>query len=284
MKPLDKSRFGPAGYPTASGGKLEKVFSILTELGLDALEYAAVHGLRTSREKAERIGQLSQEHDIVMSMHAAYYISLASKSKATRDRSKERLIKALQFAPVMNVKRIVFHPGTRGDLEHEKSYCVVRDALSEVWERAGSPRNGVYLSPEIAGKLKPFGSREEIIRLCSDLGFCIPTIDWAHVYARSQGEVNNRDAYLKLISECENALGDRFVDNMHFHISGITYTQAGEKSHRSLGGQWGPDIFPLMAIVHEMGYKPVIISETPDPVKGALYAKYILQQLEGKEK
>jgi deoxyribonuclease-4 len=218
-----------------------------------------------------------------MSMHAAYYINLASKSKQTRERSKKRLIKALKFAPLMNVKRIVFHPGTCGGQSRENAHNVIFTGLQEVWEKAGHLGNGAYLAPETAGKIKAYGSLEEIIKLCEDGEGLIPTIDWAHIYARSQGEVNDRESFLKILTKFENRLGALFFENMHFHVSGITYTSAGEKSHRPLGEMWGPDILPLMEIISEVGYRPVIISETPHPIQGALYAKFLLEELERDE-
>ena len=75
MIPLNKVLFGPAGYPSEARGSVKRVFQILTESGVDALEYAAVHGLRTSEDKAKVIGELAKEHGITMSLHAAYYIS-----------------------------------------------------------------------------------------------------------------------------------------------------------------------------------------------------------------
>jgi endonuclease IV len=67
---------------------------------------------------------------------------------------------------------------------------------------------------------------------------------------------------------------------MHFHISAIAYTDKGEASHKQFGGEWGPDLYPLMEIVHEVGYKPTFISESPNPLQGALYAKYLLEEIE----
>ena len=215
-----------------------------------------------------------------MSMHAAYYINLASKSRQTQERSKNRLIKALQFAPLMDVKRIVFHPGTLGGLSREEAHKVIFNGLQEVWERAGHLGNGAFLAPENAGKVNAYGSTEEIIKLCEDGEGLIPTIDWAHVYARSQGEINDKESYLQILTQFENRLGSLFLDNMHFHVSGITYTSAGEKSHRPLGESWGPDILPLMEIISEVGYHPVIISESPTPIQGALFAKFLLEELE----
>ena len=277
---LNKILFGPAGYPSEARGNVKRVFQILTEAGMSALEYAAVHGLKTKEDKARMIGELAKETGISMSMHAAYYISLASKSPQTRESSKNRLVKALRFAPLMNVKRIVFHPGYLGGLSKDQAHVVIRDALKQVWETAGDQGGGAFLAPEIAGKLSAYGSIDQIIQLCQDVDGCIPTIDWAHLYARSQGEINDRESYLKVLARFENGLGEVFVNNMHFHISGISFTEKGEAAHRPLGKEWGPDILPLIEIVREVGYTPTFISESTNPLQGALYAKFIFEELE----
>ena len=277
---LNRVLFGPAGYPSEARGSVKRVFQILNEVGVDALEYAAVHGLRTNEEKAKIIGKLAYEHGIAMSLHAAYYISLASKTPRIRKTSKDRLIKALKFAPWMNVKRIVFHPGYLGGLDKEEAHEVIRDALKEVWETSGDQGGGAFLAPEVAGKLSAYGSIDQIIRLCQEVEGCIPTIDWAHLYARSQGETNDKQSYLKVLSHFENELGYLFLNNMHFHISGITFTEKGEAAHRPLGEEWGPDILPLIETVLECGYKPTFISESTNPLQGALYAKFLYEELE----
>ncbi len=273
-------RFGPAGYPDEARGKLERVFAILSEIGLDALEYAAVRGLRLGEERAREIGSLSERHDIAMSVHGAYYISLASRKPEIRERSKERLVKALTFAPLMRVRRVVFHPGGYGGLDKREAFRVIRNALREVWQQADGRRCGALLAPEVAGKVNAFGSVDEILMLCTEVEGCIPTIDWAHLYARSQGALRRKQDFVRVIDMFERELGDLFVDNMHFHVSGITYTKAGERAHRPLGESWGPDILPLLEVIRERGYSPTIISETPTPVRGALYAKFLLQELE----
>jgi len=279
MISLGNIRFGPAGFPDTAKGNLSRVFEILSEVGLDALEYAAVYGLRLGESRAREIGRLAKSHKILMSMHEAYYISLMSKDVQVRERSKNRLVKALKFAPLMGVKRVVFHAGGYSGLGPEEAYQVVKDALQEIWEEAGELGNGAILFPEVAGKLGAFGSVDELVQLCSEIDGTLPTIDWAHMYARSQGEVGSRDSYLSVIGQFENALGRQFTDNMHFHVSGVNYTERGEKSHRPLGEEWGPDILPLMEIVSEVGYKPTFISETPSPIRGALYAKALYEEL-----
>jgi deoxyribonuclease-4 len=277
---LQEVLFGPAGYPGAAQGNLKRVFEILVDAGVNALEYAAVHGLRTTEKKALEIGDLARKHGIQMSLHAAYYINLASKNPEIRERSRQRLIKALIYAPLMDVKRVVFHPGTLGGMSPDDAHIVVRDALRSVWEEAGSRGGGAFLAPEIAGKIAMYGSVDQIIALCRDVDGCIPTIDWAHLYARSQGLVNDRESYLKILNLFEIELGSLFVDNMHFHFSGITFTEKGEASHQPVGEEWGPDLYPLLEIVQEVGYKPTFICESPNPLQGALFAKYIFEQIE----
>lgn len=277
---MSKILFGPAGYPNEACGNVKRVFAILRETGMDALEYAAVYGLQTKQDKARLIGGLARESGVSMSFHAAYYISLASKTPRIRESSKNRLIKALKFAPLMNVKRIVFHPGSMVGLGENEAHKVIADGLKNVWQTAGDLGGGALLAPEVAGKLSAFGSLEQIIRLCQDIEGCIPTIDWAHLYARSQGIINDKESYLKVLNRLEDELGELFVDNMHFHVSGISFTEKGEAAHRPLGKEWGPDIFPLVEVAKECGYTPCYIAETPNSLEGALYVKHLFDALE----
>ncbi len=281
---MDNVLFGPAGYPTEARSNIKRVFQILRETGLSALEYAAVHGLQTKEEKARLIGALAKDSGVSMSLHAAYYISLASRTPRVRETSKNRLVKALRFAPLMNVKRIVFHPGSLGGLKESEAHAIIKGALKSVWETAGEESGGAFLAPEIAGKLSSYGSADQIIRLCQELEGCIPTIDWAHLYARSQGQINDKQSYLRILTQFENELGELFVRNMHFHISGITFTEKGEVAHRPLGEEWGPDISPLIEVIQEVGYTPTFISESTNPLQGALYAKFLFEELEKERK
>jgi len=56
---LGRLRFGPAGKPTNFSGDYEEVPPLLRQMGLDALEYEAVRGVRVTKEKAERIREAS---------------------------------------------------------------------------------------------------------------------------------------------------------------------------------------------------------------------------------
>jgi len=59
---LGRLRFGPAGKPTNFSGDYEEVPPLLRQMGLDALEYEAVRGVRVTKEKAERIREAAQQN------------------------------------------------------------------------------------------------------------------------------------------------------------------------------------------------------------------------------
>ena len=162
----------------------------------------------------------------------------------------------------------------------QEAYDTVKKALEEVWEIAGEQGQGALLAIETSGKHAAFGSEDEIIKLSAELDGVIPTIDWAHLYAKSAGSIDSKQGYLDILEKFETNLGNEFTKNMHFHASGIIFTDKGEKQHRPLGKEWGPNLLPLMEIVSEVGYKPTFISETPNPLVGALFMKFLLEEIE----
>lgn len=59
-------------------------------------------------------------------------------------------------------------------------------------------------------------------------------IDFSHLHARTNGRYNTYDEFCVILDETAKALGDRWVKNVHFHISGIEYGLKGEKRHHVL--------------------------------------------------
>mgnify|MGYP002311429409 FL=1 len=73
------ARFGPAGnaenFPYKSSADAPKW---LRQLGLDCYEYQCGKGVHVGEETARKVGQAAQENDIVLSLHAPYFINLAN--------------------------------------------------------------------------------------------------------------------------------------------------------------------------------------------------------------
>ena len=116
-------RFGPAGnsdsfYNSGHKSSLE-TFPWLREKGLDVFEYQCGHGARTREETARQLGEKARECGIGVSLHAPYYISLASKDEEKRLNSLTYILQSARIVDWMGGRRIVVHPGGLGGLSRE---------------------------------------------------------------------------------------------------------------------------------------------------------------------
>ena len=80
--------FGPAGSSAsfhAEGNKTTlQMFAWLRGRGLNAFEYQCGRGVRVSEEAAAAIKREAEANGIALSLHAPYYISLASADEEKR--------------------------------------------------------------------------------------------------------------------------------------------------------------------------------------------------------
>lgn len=112
----DRPRFGPAGIPPrfkAVKATLMDVPRLLREEGLDAFEYQAVRwGVKPQirRVDAEKFGLKARENDVLLSLHASYFINFCG-NKETIEASKARLIACATTASGCMPKLLSFTPG-----------------------------------------------------------------------------------------------------------------------------------------------------------------------------
>ncbi|MCE4627644.1 MAG: TIM barrel protein [Desulfurococcales archaeon] len=260
--------FGPAGKPISmKKGKMEDVPAFLRSIGLDALEYEAVRGVRISEAKARLLGERAKENSVVLSLHAPYYINLASKDNDKREASIRRIIDSMKAAEWMGAYAVVIHTG------YYKGYHDKREALEaaikgyeEALNRLPAWVKKPDLSPEVMGRKQAIGDIDEVIEICRRLGRrCRPTIDWAHLYARYEGKfVTSVDHVISVIEKFERELGTRAVRPLHTHFSKIEYGPGGEREHHTLSEEeYGPEWDIVCKAYLETGVHAVIISESP---------------------
>ena len=277
---MGRLRFGPAGKPTNFSGDYEDVPPLLKQMGLDALEYEAVRGVRVTKEKAEKIREAAQQYDITLSMHAPYFINLASPEEDTVKRSVERLREAAQASEWMGAYAVVFHPGyVKGNSSREEALNRVIEALKQVFE--GLELRVAWLAPETTGKSSQVGDVEETIRICQSHDRVRPAIDWAHLHARAEGnDINSVDDVIKVIDRIEKELGTWAVKPLHTHFSKIEYGKGGEREHHTLGEEgFGPRWEDVCRAYIETGIDGVIISESPILEQDALLMKRVCDEL-----
>ncbi len=278
-------RFGPAGKPVDFKGAMERVPAYLAEIGLDALEYEAVRGVRISEEKARLLGEEAEKYDVKLSMHAPYYINLSSPDEAVVKRSLARLRDAMIASDWMKAYAVVFHPGyLKGNRDRREALERVIKALTDLIEELEDRITYPELSPETTGKVSQVGDLEEVVEICRRVGRCRPTVDWAHLYARREGGyVRSVDEIIKAVEFIERELGSRAVNPLHTHFSKIEYGRGGEREHHTLAEEeYGPDWGIVCKAYVELGIEAVVISESPILDKDALVMKRICAEMGAK--
>ena len=94
--------FGPSGNPEsfyAGGGKASlEMPAWLAKIGLGAYEYSLTRGVNIGEATARAIGDQAAQHGIAMSLHAPYYISLATEEETTAANTMRHLLKSMEAA------------------------------------------------------------------------------------------------------------------------------------------------------------------------------------------
>src|SRR3989304_7552523 len=107
-------RFGtvgpPASMPPRPGGSVGAVRH-LAGLGLRAFELAWVQSVRVTEATCALIRQAAQAADVLLSVHAPYYINLNAYPEEW-PQSRKRLMDAAHFGHLAGATDIIFHPGT----------------------------------------------------------------------------------------------------------------------------------------------------------------------------
>ena len=88
-------RLGPAG---SSGLGNEKGIAEVKRFGLSAMEVEFTYGVRMKNEEAKKVGSIAKKLGIELSVHAPYYINLASEDRKKVEASKQRILQSCEKA------------------------------------------------------------------------------------------------------------------------------------------------------------------------------------------
>lgn len=263
-----------------------KAPAFLREMGLNAMEYEAVRGVNIKEEKARELGQEARNHNIKLSLHAPYFINLAGK-KDVVEASIRRLNESVLAASRMGAYVVVFHPGYYKDAPSKKDALLkVINSLRSVTEfRNQINARDVWLGPETTGKTTQVGDLNEVIEISRQVEGVRPVVDFAHIYARSNGKrVTSRDDVLEIINLVEKELGKWALSPLHVHFSKIDYGKGGEREHHNLDEEgYGPEFIYVCSALCETGVDAVIISESPVLEQDALEMLKICREICGEK-
>lgn len=261
-------RFGPSGNSDSfyeQGNKSSLQMPLwLKNMGLNAYEYQCNKGVKISKQMAEQLGNEAKLHGIFLSIHAPYYISMASIELEKRVNSQRYIISTLQAAKWMGAKRIVIHTGSIGkgsrELALQTAIQVLRETIVQADEMGFAD---ISICPELLGKINQLGTLEEILEMCKIDERIIPTIDFGHLHARGMGCLNCPKDFEKVLDQIENSIGYDRLKTIHSHFSRIEYSTGGEKKHWTLSDtQFGPNFEHLAEVLVKKKMEPVIICES----------------------
>ena len=269
---MTEIKIGTAGIPgstkkagTAAG--IERV----RELGLDAMEIEFVRGVYMKPEQAKEIKKVAEKNNIALTVHAPYYINLNSPEPEKIHASMARIVRSAKIGAIAGAKSVTFHPAYYMKKDPKEVYQIVKENLIKIKAELKRAKTKIIISPEITGKHSAFGNLDELLQLAKELkiGICI---DFAHLHARTNGKLNSKKEFDQIFSKVKKVLGSKALQNMHMHVSGINYTEKGERNHLMLQNS----DFKIKALVESMKHFNVggiLICESPNPEEDALYIK-----------
>ena len=204
--------FGTAGVPEEFYEQKYKAAvqapGFLERYGLDAYEYQCGRGVNISEEGAVALGKKAKEHNIALSIHSPYFISLSSVVEETRLKSIDYILQCAKAAKAMGAKRIVVHSGSCGKITREEALYLACDTVKRA--QAALDENGysdISICPETMGKINQLGDVKEVIELCKIDERIIPAIDFGHLNARTLGGIKSINDYAAILDSFENELG-----------------------------------------------------------------------------
>ena len=261
-----KAYFGPGGNSEAfyrSGLKSTlDAPSFIKNIGLDAYEYEAGNGLSASPSILTAIGREAEKHNIKMSFHTPYFISLSGVVEEKRLNSINYIRQSLDAAKLLGAGTIVVHSGSAAKITRDEAMRLAGDTLVKTLSAVDT--YGIKIGLETMGKINQLGTLDEVLELCRIDSAFVPVVDFGHLNARDLGGVFvTADDYLRVFDKIDRALGAEVATNLHCHFSKIEWTGSGEKRHLTFADEiYGPNFEPLVEVIYKNNLTPTIICES----------------------
>jgi deoxyribonuclease-4 len=284
MSPLS-FRFGTVGAPLSTpkkpGGSVGAV-QRLRELGLNALELGWVNSVRVTEATCGLIQQAGLGSDVLLSVHAPYFINL-NAGEEEWPKSRKRLMDAAYYGNLAGATDIIFHPGSYFGRPPEEVLPLAGERLRGCVEELRAADNPVTLRPETMGKSAMLGSFDDVLELSRTIPGVEPCIDFAHLHARiGDGTINTYDEWARLLEVYGNALGEEALKRLHVHLSGIDYGPLGERKHLPFA-EADLDLPALLRALDEFGCSGRLLCESPAMEEDAQVMKLKWLELSGEE-
>jgi len=274
---MSKVLFGPAGnslsFYTAGNKSTVEAPKWLSEQGkqyfdggLELFEYSFGQGFRMTTEKAEEIGKVFKEFGIEMSIHAPYFINFANPDPLMYEKSLGYIKTGIRFMKAFGAKRMVFHAGSCGKALREDAVSLMRQRFEEFMPEIEKELDeDMFICPETMGKTLQIGTFKEIIDLCTISEKLLPTFDFGHINALTQGSLKTVEDFQEIVDYSFEKLGEWRTKNAQVHFSKIQYGDKGEIRHLTFEDEtYGPNFEPLCEVILKNDLNFHIICESSE--------------------
>lgn len=261
-------KFGPAGndikFYEEGYKRSYEAPAWLFKLGLNAFEYSFGRGIMLNDSTATTMANEFNKYNIAISVHAPYYINLATPDEINAQKSYNYIINSAKKVKLLGGNRVVVHPGSQGKLQREEAVSLIKQRLHILAEKLRENNlEDVLICLETMGKSAQIGTYEEIIDFCKISKNYYPTFDFGHINSLLGGALKSKADYMKILNFAIREIGFGKVKNCHIHFSKIQYSQKGEIKHLTLEDKiYGPEFKPLAECIKELELTPVVICES----------------------
>lgn len=272
-------RFGTAGVPRSTKGtSTEDGIRRIRELGLDHMEMEWVHQVRVNPTIARRIRAVAEENDVTLTAHGPYYINLNSQEPDKLTASVKRVLDTARQGFLCGAKSVLFHAAFNMKMNAEEVYFVVREQMKNILTTLAKEKIEIDLRPELTGKNTAWGDLDELIRISKELKGVKPAIDFSHQHARTGGAYNTYEEFSEILEKLKKGLGAGIIKDMHIHVSGIMYSDKGEREHLNLTDS-DFNYKDLMKALVDYNVEGWLVCESPNLEEDALLLKDTYEKL-----
>src|SRR5918912_1919721 len=212
---MGEIKFGPARVPSQESP--EEAVEILLERGYTACEIDFEGRFWMDYDFATRLGELTREQGIVLSVHApiAGFMGHAERGKKL-NMAVGMLDHSAGIAKAAGAELVVFHPGFLLGRTREEALGSVCEQLGELRARLEKKDRAVPFGIEVMGRVRELGTIEDVLAISDRTGWVRPVIDFAHLHATSDGAFTTADMFYDALAAADRLLEPQAPFHIHF--------------------------------------------------------------------
>ncbi len=244
----------------------------------DMVDYLA-GGVAEEFYRLPLVGEFARELDVSMNIHTPYYMKFTGEGEELVERSKLAFKYTAVQAGEMGADVVATHLGLlENGLTAEDVTDIIIDHLRELRDWMGEK----YKDPPLIGLENQagedaFGSLNEILEVCKKVSGTIPVINFPHIKARGEYELEEPEDFAAIFDLCK-----RFVPSSYYaNFSGMEIRRDNYRLTPIKRGElsFEPLVDHLIAEDPEI----TIISSSPLKEHDAMYMKVIFERIFARE-